>query len=459
MRRFTSITCFSLLLSVFTPSAQAQNVQWTISKNQFNIDTAGFVSPNSVQPGERVNAYVTCPKGNFTLTAYRMGYYGGVGAKAYWSSKSISCVKQAAQTIDSNTHLSESHWKTNTQIPTAGLAPGFYLIKISSSNSHEAFMSLVVRQHDAVGRVVFAIPTMTSLAYNTWRGVNAYRGKTGFGDRARVFSFDRPNDWGYGSGKYLNYIHPLLVIADHIGLNIDYVTDVDVSTIPNLLNGARAYISPGHDEYWTGKERTTVENARAHGTNLLFFGANVAYWQTRLTTSSLGANRQMILYKSATEDPNKINPTIRFRNLDRPESILTGLKYNCYPAKGDFTVLAPQPFIFKGTGVRAGEKFHGIIGPEVDHLETPSHFVGQTQVVAKSTITCGTLAKRSTSSIMLYGVSPSGAGTISVGTMRWVERGLTHDVPPRTQTFVTQVTQNILVAASKGPLGLTYPLK
>ncbi len=459
MRRWISLTLICLMFAGFAPSARANGEQWPISKENFNLDTAGFLSPNSVQPGEQVRAFVTCPHGDFKLTAYRMGYYSGIGAQAYWSSKSLPCVKQSSQSIDSKTHLSESHWRESTQIPTKGLLPGFYLLKIASSEGHEAFMPLVIRQPDARGRIVLAIPTMTSLAYDTWHGTSAYRGKAGFQDRARVFSFDRPNDWGYGSGKYLNYVHPLLVTVERLGLNIDYVTDVDVATIPNLLQGARAYISTGHDEYWTGEERTAVEKARDHGTNLLFFGANVAYWQTRLAASPLGANREMMLYKSATEDPNKANPTIRFRDNNRPESALTGQNYNCYPASGDFTVSVPNSFIFRATNVTAGEKFSGVIGPEVDHVVTPNHFVGQIQVISKSLVTCGWKKKRLTSSNMVYGVSPSGAGTISVGTMRWVERGLTNSVPVRTRSFVTQVTENVLTAATYGPLGLKYPLK
>ena len=458
MRRWLSLICLSLLFSGIVPAAQAQDEQWAIAKKNFNLDTAGFLSPNSVLPSELVQAFVTCPHGSFTLTAFRMGYYDGLGAKKYWSSKSLPCVKQSAQTIDPTTHLSESHWQESTQIPTKELVPGFYLLKIVSSAGHEAFMPLVIRQRDARGRVVLAIPSMTSLAYNTWHGASAYRGKAGFQDRARVFSFDRPNDWGYGSGKYLFYVHPLLVTAERLGLNIDYVTDVDVATIPNLLQGARVYISAGHDEYWTGRERTAVEQARSNGTNLLFFGANVAYWETRLTSSPLGANREMILYKSAVEDPNKTNPTVRFRDKNLPESALTGQNYNCYPAVGDFTVIAPNSFMFKETHATSGEQFSGIIGPEVDHVVTPNSFLGRIQDVAKSPVACGR-NKRLSSSELVYGVSPSGAGTVSVGTMRWVERGLTSSVPARTRSFVTQVTENLLAAAAKGPLGLAYPLK
>ena len=459
MRRWISLICLSVLVSGFVPSAQAQGEQWAISKKNFNLDTAGFLSPNSVRPGEQVQAFVTCPQESFTLTAYRMGYYDGLSAKSYWSSPSLPCVKQSTQKIDAITHLSESHWQASAQIPTEGLPPGFYLVKIVSSGGHEAFMPLVIRQPDARGRIVFAIPMMTSLAYNTWHGASAYSGKTGFQDRARVLSFDRPNNWGYGSGKYLNYVQPLLITTERLGLDIAYVSDVDVATIPNLLDGARAYVSGGHDEYWTTEERDAVERARSQGTNLLFFGANVAYWRTRLASSPLGANRQMILYKSALEDPNKVNPTIRFRDSNRPESALTGQNYNCFPAAGDFTVSAPHSFIFRSTHAKMGDSYSGIIGPEVDHVVVANRFVGRVQVVSRSVVTCGAEKKRLNTSNMVYGVSPSGAGTISVGTMMWVERGLTNSVPARTRAFVTQVTENLLTAAASGPLGLRYPIQ
>ena len=54
--------------------------------------------------------------------------------------------------------------------------------------------------------------------------------------------------------------------------------------------------------------------------------------------------------------------------------------------------------------------------------------------------------------------SDSGAGSISIGSMKWVERGLTTAVSEATRTFVKQVTRNILVAASLGPLGVNYPI-
>ena len=243
MKRWPFLLCLALIAMGLSAPASAQNIEWGIAKENFKVDTAGFISPASITSGNSVSAYVTCPKGTFSLTAYRMGYYAGVGAKPYWSSGLLPCLQQSAQVVDPITHMSESHWRVSVQIPTTLLEPGFYLVKIVSSVGHEAYMTLTIRQKSAVGTVVMVIPTMTSLAYDRWQGASAYHGTTGFSDRARVLSFNRPTDWGYGSGKYLNYVRPLLETAERLGLNIDYVTDVDVSMIPHLLDGARAYVS------------------------------------------------------------------------------------------------------------------------------------------------------------------------------------------------------------------------
>jgi len=169
-------------------------------------------------PGELVDLYVTCPKGTFTIAAYRMGYYDGAEAQEYWRSDPLTCNQQSAQSIDPKTYMSESRWKVSTSLDTSILDPGFYLLKIAASNGHEAFMPLVIREADLTSRVVISIPTLTSLAYNSWKGASAYRGAKGFIDRARVLSFDRPLSLGFGSGKYLNYVHPLIVEAEKSGV-------------------------------------------------------------------------------------------------------------------------------------------------------------------------------------------------------------------------------------------------
>ncbi len=70
-----------------------------------------------------------------------------------------------------------------------------------------------------------------------------------------------------------------------------YETDNDLAAHPGLLNGARAVISLGHDEYYSASMRAALTAARDAGTNLAFLGANAMFRHIRLATSSLGLGR------------------------------------------------------------------------------------------------------------------------------------------------------------------------
>ena len=69
----------------------------------------------------------------------------------------------------------------------------------------------------------------------------------------------------------------------------------------------KAWLSVGHDEYWSWEMRTQVEQARDRRIGLGFFSANTCYWQIRLEVSPITgqANRTIVAYKdqAMTEDP------------------------------------------------------------------------------------------------------------------------------------------------------------
>ena len=76
------------------------------------------------------------------------------------------------------------------------------------------------------------------------------------------------------------------------------------------------FLSVGHDEYWSGAQRTNVENARNAGVNLAFFSGNEVFWKTRWENSIDGAGtpyRTLVSYKE-THANAKIDP---IASLDR----------------------------------------------------------------------------------------------------------------------------------------------
>src|ERR1700751_6083354 len=102
----------------------------------------------------------------------------------------------------------------------------------------------------------------------------------------------------------------------------------------------KAVLSVGHDEYWSGSERTNFENARAAGVHLAFFSSNEIFWKTRWDTSIDGsntANRTLVCYKEthANKPTDPLDPPTwtgtwrdpRFSppaDGGRPENALTG---------------------------------------------------------------------------------------------------------------------------------------
>ena len=69
------------------------------------------------------------------------------------------------------------------------------------------------------------------------------------------------------------------------GYDVSYATSIDVDASPNLLSNHKAFLSVGHDEYWSWKMRDNVENARDAGINIGFFSGNTSYWQVRFESS------------------------------------------------------------------------------------------------------------------------------------------------------------------------------
>jgi hypothetical protein len=124
------------------------------------------------------------------------------------------------------------------------------------------------------------------------------------------------------------------------GYDVTYTTGVDAARSGSLILNHKIYISSGHDEYWSGPQRTNVQAAQNAGVNMAFFSANEVYQKTRWENSIDGANtpyRTLVCYKetfaNAPIDP--LDPSIwtgtwrdpRFSppaDGGQPENALTG---------------------------------------------------------------------------------------------------------------------------------------
>ena len=431
------------LFSVASENAMSGTWNWQFSEKRFTEKTLAFTDAHSVVGGTSVGLFVSCRAKSFTVDALRIGYYDGAGARRIWRSDATPCTRQPAADVEPKTRLAVAPWSRSLDIDTTDWPEGMYVLKVVSSDHSATYVDLIIRSTDTVDKVVFVSSTLTFQAYNSWGGASAYRGSKGFSTRAHVLGYDRPQTWGLGSGKFLSYEAPLLTRAEALGIPLAYVADTDVATEPGILDGAKSIVFGGHSEYWTQSMRDAVIAARDNGSNLLFFGANTAYWRVRVGDSDLGSNRTMTVYKSRSLDPSK-QASIRFRDTGQPDSELTAVTYNCFPARGTFTVSNPASWVFESTGVKRGSTFTGVVATEIDTLQLKR---ANTQVLADSPTTCG---KHRTRSTMVLRTEDSGAFTFAAGTMGWVAKALRGDAPTRSVDFVRQVTDNLLLAGAYG---------
>jgi hypothetical protein len=449
------------------PFPVAENQQpgtsdWIIHHEGARDAIQGYADHVSVLPGQSFRLFVTTTAANFQVQAYRIGWYGGSQARLVWSSGAVPGQVQPAAGFVAGVNMVTAPWHPSLTVPTTGWPEGAYLLKLVAPHG-QRYVPITVRSPSAAGKVVILQGVTTWQAYNTWGGYDLYGGPQGFGDRSRQVTFDRPYDMD-GAPWFLSFELAPIALAEHSGVPLAYETDVDINQDPSLLNGSRAVISLGHDEYYSSAMRTALLDARDAGTNIAFLGANAMFRHIRFAPSALGADRIEICYKVATEDPlygrDNSQTTQDWRDSPdpRPESVITGVFYECNPVSDPYVVYDPGNWIFAGTGARKGTSFPGMVGPEYDRVNPAVPTPRPMEVLSHSPLACDGAASYADSA---YYTTASGAGVFSSGTMRWVcaMRGPAcgHGVGYPAKAFVDQATLNLLQVFAAGPAGFTHP--
>jgi hypothetical protein len=144
--------------------------------------------------------------------------------------------------------------------------------------------------------------------------------------------------------------------------------------------------------------------------------------------------------------------------MARPEEDLTGVRYDCFPAAAAWTVTDPTWWGYRGSGVTAGMRLGGLVGPESDRVYAVPGRPRPTEVVAYTRFACG---RGTTAHSAVYAVRPSGAAVFSAGTMYWpcaLQQDGCRYVPDRTaRDVVRTVTRNVLSAFAEPRAGQRHP--
>ena len=422
----------------------------------------GYAGAASVLTGQSFPLFVSTTSSGFRVRAFRLGWYHGDGARQVWQSGPLPGRRQNAPGLTGSTNTVRTAWDPAVEVPTDDWPAGAYLLRLDADSGAQRYVPVTVRSASTAGKVVLKNSVATWQAYNTWGGYDLYKGPgQSYGNRSLAVSLDRPYD-GNGAEMFLTYERNVVKLAESLGLPLAYVTGMDIDANPHLLDGAAALITLGHDEYWSPSERAHVTAARDIGVNLAFFGANALFRRIRLDAGG----RLVICYKTSyAQDPmygvHNALVTSDWRDppAPDPESSLIGTSYEGYPATAAYQVVAPDSWLFAGTGVAEGDRFANLVGIEYDRVNPAYPVPRPIQVLSHSPLVC--LGARSFGDSAYYTHS-GGAGVFNSGTMRWVEAiygDRPHGIGGRTPAFVRQVTTNLLHAFADGPAAAKYPAR
>jgi len=449
-----------------TSPAPRGSEDWRLRRPSRHGEVAAYTTRASGVPGTRVGLKVSTTEGGYEASAWRIGAYeGGTGAFVWESGFRLGHQQPGPRLAPAATRTVVAPWTRDLTVDTTAWRPGFYVFRLRTQTGWDTLVPYVVTSPTAAGTVALVAPITTWQAYNAWGGYSLYAGANG-DSPSHAVSFDRPYNGATGANDYRTAAIPIIVRAEQTGVPLSWFTNVDLATTPGALEGARGYVSMGHDEYWTNTMRDAVLAARDDGTNLAFLGANTMYWRVRLEPSANGPARVVVGYRhSAHLDPlfaqGSPEATANFREapLPRPEHDLLGMQYECYPVDTDYVVVSPAWWGFRGTGVRRGDHVPGLVGPEADRVYPDARLPRPLQVLSHSPYSCRGVA---TSAQSVYYSTPSGAGVFNAGTLRWgcamvdrCERPLGRE----TQRFTRTVTGTILTEFARGPVGARFPAR
>lgn len=436
--------------AIVTENQNTGSSGWDFRSQPATTQIQAYADKLSLDPGQTINFFVSTQSGGttYTVNIYRLGWYGGTGgclkstssgrtgvAQGYWNDSNTTLNNCPTAIVDNTTKLLEAGWTSTDSwsVPTSACT-GIYVAMFTDANGYSTVTTFVVRGNTNAAYVVVQ-PDTTDCAYNKW-GSNSLYSNVGVAVKA---SFNRPisrtpvDGIGGPLGTYAFEI-PAIHWLERMGYDLSYISDIDLHATANILQTHQAYISLGHDEYWTYEMRAAVEAALASGIGLAFFGANACYWQCRLEAdASSNANRTVTCYKvqsslaNLANDPqygvNNAKVTTQWRDalLQRPENQLIGIMFYDNTSAGNqpFTIdaNANSPFL-TGTGLVNGSSYGSdLTGYEWDNNVLSPPCPNNLNVIGTSSIT-GVSHPPGYGNTTTY-VASSGALVFASGSLAW----------------------------------------
>jgi hypothetical protein len=297
--------------------------EWDVS-GAGDLTIQGFATDISVNQGQTVFFKINTDATAYTIEIYRIGYYGGNGARKIATFAPSVTLPQTQPTCitDNVTHLVDcGNWAVSAswQVPPSATSGVYIAHLIRNDTGGDSHIVFIVRNDSSHSDMLFQTSDESWQAYNTYGpgGFSLYgdQGNFDLPNRAFKVSYNRPfitRSFGAESATWLfGAEFAMIQWLEQNGYNVTYFTGIDAARNGSLILNHKIYTSTGHDEYWSGAHRTNVQAARDAGVSLAFFSGNEVFWKTRLENSIDGSNtpnRTLVCYKEtlafAKIDPN-----------------------------------------------------------------------------------------------------------------------------------------------------------
>lgn len=454
---------------------------WVVTCVPVPHSIEGYPDHVSATLGDEVALHVSSNSPSFHVEAYRMGWYQGYGGRLVWKSDEVTGKPYAIPRPQTAASTIECNWPATVGFTvTSGWPTGNYLLKLVGSDGQQKLMPFIVRDDTSKSAIVVQNSVTTWQAYNLWGGYSLYYGVDGstqsYDNRSRIVSFDRPYglakvDWADGAGDWLGNDFPFVMLAEKLGLDVSYWSDLDFDANPDLLTDHQMMVSLGHDEYWSQAMLDGAIAARAKGVNFAFLGANACFRHIRVQSSPLGPSRQVICYKDPYEDPlygvNNLEVTADWPSgpVPRPECVLIGNMYQSNPVDASMVAVSETAWGLAGSGMSPGNSIPHIVGTEYDAYQpglagSPTNL----EIWCHSPLECRGVPGYAD---MTYYAEPDAGGVFATGTNWWVNklsdnigkvsRGVVFPPVPDVTTTLTRITTNVLEVMGSGPAGKLRP--
>jgi hypothetical protein len=358
--------------------------EWILKKTRVDPKTKyrcpwieGYCSHTSIRAGETLRIMVsTNPASRFTIDLYRMGCYGGKGARQVGSWGPFQGAVQPDPPVGEE-RLRECRWEPalSLKVP-ADWTSGVYLGKLTEETEElQSYVVFVVRD-DRACDFLLQVSDTTWAAYNRWPSqFSLYddgKKQWYWGPDVRV-GFDRPygrycqiEDWplSQGSGEFLLWEWPLVYWLEERGYDVSYVSNLDTHADPAGLRRAKGWISTGHDEYWSRAMFENVKAAVRDGLNVAFLSSDSVLGLIDIDARR-AFSRVGVFGDVDAADLKGFPEMGRFRKCGLDEGELMGNR-TIHPVIGlaDWVCSNEKHWIFEGTGMRNGDAIPGLVGWE-----------------------------------------------------------------------------------------------